>query len=452
MGETPRVGVSRIELRPKLGSAMMGYGARQGTATDRHDPLFARALYAEAGGRLLLVEIDVCLVAVAQADALRERIAERTGLQRSEVMVGCIHTHSGPETGLLPVLLGRGTPPEVEPLFDAVVEAGVCAFESAEPARLGVGSVPVCIGRNRRVESGSLDPHAVVARFDRPDGSPLAVLYVHGCHPTVLGHDNLHYSADWPGRASRAVEERLPGALAIFVLGAHADVDPHTRGMLDLAKPGQSVGVGFGEMEALGREVGVAVAECAAALESRADFEVASASTAVPLSVHGAEGREEHLERRRRDALRALALSPDLEPSIAEWYRLEAEHTQGLAPQEVRERASAVRLLLRDRMAERVAQGLRVEVAAQVLRLGPMWLLALPLEATVDVGGAWRRATSDLGAVISIANGWLRYLPAEDHYAEPEAAFHYEILNATFVPSAAATLVSAGLELRSELA
>ena len=431
---------------------MMGYGARTGTATDRHDPLFVRALYAEAGGRLLLLEIDVCLIAVAQADALRERIAGRTGLAKEQVMVGCIHTHSGPDTGLLPVLLGRGTPPEVEPLFDAVVEAGVRAFESAEPARLAVGRVDVRIGRNRRVESGRMDPHAVVARFDRLDGSPLAVLYVHGCHPTALGHDNLHYSADWPGRASRVVEERLPGAVAIFALGAHADVDPRTRGLLDLAISGQSVGVGFEEMEALGREVGVAVAECASALESRADFDVASASTKVPIAVHGAERREEHLEGRKRDALRALGLPPDLDPSTGEWYRLEVEHTRGLAPEEVRERVSAVRLLLRDRMAKRIAQGLRSDVEAQVLRLGPIWLLALPLEATVDVGGAWRRATGDLGAVLSIANGWLRYLPCEDHYREPEAAFHYEILNATFVPSAAQTLVSAGLELRSELA
>ena len=172
MRATPRAGVSCIELQPELGVPMMGYGARKGTAVGRHDPLFVRALYAEAGGRLLLVEIDVCLIAVAQAAALRERIARRTGLATAQVMIGCIHTHSGPETGLLPVLLGRGTPPEVEPLFDAVVEAAAQAFEVAEPVRLGVGTAPVSIGRNRRVEAGSLDPHAVVARIDRVDGSP----------------------------------------------------------------------------------------------------------------------------------------------------------------------------------------------------------------------------------------------------------------------------------------
>lgn len=444
--------MSRIELHPELGVSMMGYGARKGTATARHDPLFVRALYVEAGGRLLLIEIDVCLIAVAQANALRDRIARRTGLACGQVMIGCIHTHSGPETGLLPVLLGGSTPPEVEPLFDAVVEAAERAFESAEPVRLGSGTAPIDIGRNRRVEGGSLDPHAVVARIDRADGSPLAVLYVHGCHPTALGHDNLDLSADWPGAASRVVEETLPGAVAIFVLGAHADVDPRTRGLLDLAVPEQSVGVGFEEMEALGREVGTAVAKCAGALETRADFRVASANTRVAIPVHGAEGRDVHLRDRRRDALRALDLPEHLEPSTAEWYRLEREGTAGRSRHEIRERLSRVRLLLRDRTAERIAQGLRPEVEVQVLRLGPIWLLGLPLEVTVDVGRAWRRVTGDLGSIVSIANGWMRYLPCAEHYKEPDAALHYEILNATFVPEADEVLVGAGLELRSELA
>ena len=54
--------------------------------------------------------------------------------------------------------------------------------------------------------------------------------------------------------------------------------------------------------------------------------------------------------------------------------------------------------------------------------------------------------------VVSIANGWMRYLPSAAHYHEPDAAFHYEILNATLAPEADQALVSAGLGLRSELA
>ena len=61
-------------------------------------------------------------------------------------------------------------------------------------------------------------------------------------------------------------------------------------------------------------------------------------------------------------------------------------------------------------------------------------------------------ATGDFGSVVSIANGWLRYLPHERHFRQPQANLQYEILNSTFVPQAAEALVAAGLELRGELA
>ena len=454
-----RAGVCRMELRAALGMAMMGYGARRGTAAGWHDPLYVRALFLAGGnpeyGAVLLVEIDVCLIAVAQARELRERIRSRTGLASRQVVIACTHTHSGPETGLLSVLGGRSTPDDVAPLFDRVVDAAVAAFESAQPARLGTGLAPVAIGRNRRVEGGPVDPDARVVRIDRPDGSPLAVLYLHGCHPTVLGHDNLSFSADWPGAASTAIEEALPGALAIFGLGAHGDVDPRTRGLLDLAIPDQSLGASADEMRALGREVGLAVAEAARGIETRASVEIASASVRIPLPIHaGSHGEIQHdasLERRRREALAALGLPSDREPTIAEWYRLVDERTAGLSPDEVRRGASRVRLLLRDATARRMAGGLVPEVEVQVVRIGPSWLLALPFEVTVDVGRAWRRAVGEGGVVLSIANGWLRYLPHADHFAAEAAGERYEILQSTFEPDAATRLVEAAAALYERL-
>ena len=68
----------------------------------------------------------------------------------------------------------------------------------------------------------------------------------------------------YEGEAAPVIEAAFPGATALFALGAHADVDPRTRGLLDLAIPGQSVGVDFPEVERLGREIGDAVVEAAA--------------------------------------------------------------------------------------------------------------------------------------------------------------------------------------------
>jgi len=439
---------------------MMGYGARQGSAAGRHDPLYARALYlADSAGPerdLLLLELDLCLMAPAQADEVRARLAARTALAAERILVGCTHTHSGPDTGLAVLLAGAAAPSHVEPLLQAAVEAGERAWAEAAPARLGVGRGEAHIGRNRRSAEGPLDPGVVVVRVDDAEGAPRAVLYLHGCHPTVLGHENLEYSADWPGAASRTVEEALPGALALFAPASHADVDPRTRGVMDLAVDGQSLGASFEEMQALGREVGAAVAETALGITTRADAPLAAASARLSLPVHGAEGGSEAaraaLEAGRRDALAALDLPPDSDAGTGELFALTGERTRELPAEECRARRARARRYLRDRTAARFAGGLEPQVEVQVLVLGDAVLLGLPLEPTVDVGGAWReRLASPHACVVGIANGWLRYLPHPQNFREPGAERSYEVLMSTFVPDAATRLLDRGEKLLAGL-
>lgn len=447
-----RAGAARVPFELPLGGPMMGYAARAGGARAVHDPLFARALYLSEGGECLWLELDLCLLARHQADTVRRRVAERIGVPARRVVVACTHTHSGPETGLFAALGGAPTPPPAARLLDTAVEAAARARAAAGPARLGVGRAEARIGRNRRRADGPLDPELLVVRVDREGGSPLAVLYVHGCHPTALGHDNLEYSADWPGAASRVVEAALPGALAAFALGAHGDVDPRTRGLLDLAEAGQSVGVAPAAMEALGREVGEAVAAAAGAIAPVADAPVQVDEAFVALPVHGAaEGeaaRRAALADARRRAQEALGLPADADPDVGTWFALIAQRTAGLARDAARPRIAAVRRYLRDRTAPRFAGGLAPEVPLQVLRLGPARLLALPAEPTVDVGLDWKaRLGGAPGAVLGIANGWLRYLPHPRNFADPDADLHYEIAMSTFAPDAATRLLDAAESL-----
>lgn len=447
-----RAGVARVPLEPPLGGPMMGYGARSGGARGVRDPLYARALYLAGRDDCVWLELDVCLLAPAQADAVRWRVAERIGVPPPRVLVACTHTHSGPETGLFAALGGAPTPPAAARLLDVAVEAAARARASAGPARLGVGREEARIGRNRRRADGPLDPELLVVRIDREGGGPLAVVYVHGCHPTALGSDNLDYSADWPAAASRSVEAALPGALGFFALGAHGDVDPRTRGLLDFAAPGQSVGVSYEETEALGREVGAAAARAAAAIEPTRDAPVRAAAGTVVVPVHGAErgadARREALAATRRRAQQALGLAPDDDPDVGGWFVRIAERTAGLAPDEARPRIAAARRYLRDRTAPHFAGGLAPAVSVQVLALGPARFAALPAEPTVDVGLDWKaRLAGAPGAVLGIANGWLRYLPHPRNFAEPDAELRYEIAMSTLTPDAAPRLLDAAESL-----
>jgi hypothetical protein len=59
---------------------------------------------------------------------------------------------------------------------------------------------------------------------------PLAVLLSFAAHPTTLGAWNMELSADYPGVAVRALEQRFPGAEVLFFAGAVGDQAPVKSG------------------------------------------------------------------------------------------------------------------------------------------------------------------------------------------------------------------------------
>ncbi len=144
----------------------------------------------------------------------------------------------------------------------------------------------------------------------------------------------------------------------------------------------------------------------------------------LTLPVHGAadgeEARRAALQAGLARALAALEVDPNApEPGVGELFAITHERTRDLPRDEARRRIATARAYLRDRTAPRFAGGVTPSVGVQVLRLGPAWLLGVPAEATVDVGLDWKaRLDGAPGAVVSIANGWFRYLPHPRNFAE----------------------------------
>jgi hypothetical protein len=342
---------------------------------------------------------------------------------------------------------GKAEPAGVAALLEAAVRAGEAAVRSSGPARLSLARAEARIGANRSRAGGPCDPNALVLRVDDAHGAPRAVLYTFGCHPTALGPENLAYSADWPWAAGRRVAEALPGAEPIFLLAAHADVDPRTRGVKDLAETGTTRGVGFDQVERLGRELGEAVARAAITAEPMRSLAVGALASRVRLEAH----RED--EQQRRAALAALDLPMDAAPSTNDFFRLETERTKDLPPEQRRERIACVRTYLRGRLAPRFAGGAETDVEVQVLRVGDVHFAALPLEATTEVGLDWQqRVGARNAALLSIANGWLRYLPHARDFRVPGAQRHYEVLMSTFEADAASLLLDEAERLDRRLA
>ena len=450
-----------MDITPEPGVALMGYGARVGFARAVADRLHARALALDDGDAhsLIALSADVCLMAPEQALGIRQRIAAATGVGAQRILVGCTHTHSGPDTGLSELLAGKPLPAHVPALFDGLVAAGVEAWDRREPARLGWSRGEARIGRNRRIANGPIDPGVEVLRVDAESGRPLAVLFRHSCHGTVRGHDNLEVSADWPGAAAAVIEAET-GAIAPFLLGAHADVDPRTRGLMDIAIPGQSLGLGAEAVRVLGREVADTVlASLAQALPGPDDARpIRAGSRAIHLPVHlgdrSPDDARAELERRKSEVARLLGTTSDALPRVAELWDLAGTATRALPIAEARRRIAQVRLYIRDKTSPFfVGKRRSLDVEVQVLRIGRAVLLGLPLEPTTNVGLDWqeRIGHSQLGAVIGIANGWLRYLPHASDLSHPDAECHYEVLQSLLAPGACEALLAAGEALALEL-
>src|SRR5690606_18489141 len=150
------------------------------------------------------------------------------------------HTHSGPVVGenLAPLHYERLEPEEQRKL-DAYADGllgkiGAVVGEAVgklAPARLQWGSGKCAFAVNRRENKEPEVPEArgkgdLKAPVDHdlpvlsvrdPEGGLNAVLFGYACHATVLSGQT--WNADYPGYAQPGIEERYPGAVALFWAG-----------------------------------------------------------------------------------------------------------------------------------------------------------------------------------------------------------------------------------------
>jgi len=216
-------GVGRSIITPHDGVPMSGYANRE-LSHGVHDDLNARAVVLDNGtNRLALCSVELLWQRKEDTDQVRQAVAARCALRPAEIFLFTTHTHSGP--------LSYQPENWDFPLFERVADAIVTAYDSRQPARLGNGFGQLYgYNINRRWINRPADPSIGVMRVDRADGSPLALLGNYACHAVVMGADNLKISGDWPGYASRILENEMgAGTVALFSQGGAGDVNPLTE-------------------------------------------------------------------------------------------------------------------------------------------------------------------------------------------------------------------------------
>jgi neutral ceramidase len=221
-----RAGAHKVDITPKASDLPVATDSIRGQ-------LFARAIVVESGGACaVLIGLDLGAAGNAIVDDAVPRVSSVTGCPAQYIIISATHTHSSNPRGL-----GQG-PPLAKTVADAVVEAATIAKSRLAPARIGYGTTDLDLNVNRDLfnrklewrqepnPSGPSDKTLAVVEFLGADSVPIAVYMNYAMHPINFYLSGV-VSADFPGEASRYVEELFDNrAVAIFTQGASGDQNP----------------------------------------------------------------------------------------------------------------------------------------------------------------------------------------------------------------------------------
>jgi len=387
---------------------------------------------------------------------LRQRIERELDIPGSNLLVNASHTHP-------PGRLLCGNDELVERTFGAVREAAM----GMAPATVGWGrgrEDRLTMNRNLRLRDsrhwtirhanpcppddevvglGPIDPDIGVIRVDRADGRPLAAVYNFACHP-LFGDASGAITANFPGVASRLVEEHLGGATALFLQGAGGDVIDVS--FKDFKRPR--------DIEPLGVALGLAVLEALRMVETGdADLSVITETIALPRRTDIPE-RIGELEREQSRLLASLrftclnfkaflplylehALHPEHPADYSYRYlQEESVRADGLRAMDAHTRSCVEKYLANIRAMEKLAR-IQDDIATlehhralndaageptisaevQGIRIGKCVLITSSAELLVEVGlNIKRRSPYEHTFVVAYSNGYIYYgAPAADY-------------------------------------
>lgn len=256
-----KAGFARVVITPEKPMWMSGYGGRTHASEGKVHDLYARAaaLQDVSGKRVVMVSLDLVGVPKVLSERVSAAAKAKHKLERADVMFCCSHTHCGPalDQSLTHMLDMKDEDWQQvmanQKWLDArVTEAVDRAIADLKPARLatGVGNCGFASNRRPPIGTGPFDHEVPVLRVLSADGSQLrGVIFGYACHNTVLGF--YQWCGDYAGFAQLYLEERHPGATALFFSGCGADQNPLPRRKVELAEQ-------YGRMLALSVEKVVA--------------------------------------------------------------------------------------------------------------------------------------------------------------------------------------------------
>lgn len=251
-------GAARVDITPKEEELSGLFGLMGLGYAGIIDRLSARVIAVKSGeDKALIVGFDLDK-APEPITWLRE-LAQHTGIPEERILYFSTHTHSAPLTTIRPREHDRATAEQRESMnrYEVSVHEKLfaCADEALgnlRPARMGysLSSSHVSVNRNANFvftdEKGEkfpftceamnwgapIDQTLLTVRMEDLEGNPIAFFVNFPMHCCLMfmnnydGEGRMGISGDIAGRISTLVEEKYPGAVAVWSSGAAGDVDP----------------------------------------------------------------------------------------------------------------------------------------------------------------------------------------------------------------------------------
>lgn len=289
------VGTGRGDLSVyEPGIGMFGWAQPRNVVLGVATPLSVRAIAVrdEDDHHFVIACCDLCAISESLRAAVLARV-EHLGIGEHELMLTATHNHSGPSGYSAYLYYALSAPGVSRHVHDGLAGSIACAIEHAvlrlSPARAFLRTErmplaePVAFNRalaahnsNRGVVPAERPEEAVrrthtVVRFEREDGSPLALLSFFPVHCTSVHSDFQWLHPDNKGEAALYCEARVrdPEFVAVFAQESAGDVSPSFR--FDRAR-GWNVGTFDDDLESA-RDNGARQARHALELFERARHE-----------------------------------------------------------------------------------------------------------------------------------------------------------------------------------
>lgn len=245
-----QAGVAKALITPETNVWLAGYGTKRPPDGKLHDLwMKALALQDSNGARVVIITSDFQGVPKSASDPAFEELRNQFGLERRDVMITFSHNHCGPRLGDDLVDYYPVEPEQVELVMEytklmvkRLVSMVGEALASLAPVELEMGEGKATFAVNRRNNretdvpsmvaqgiplKGPVDHTVPVLAVSRPDGSRVALLFGYACHPTTLSFTK--WCGDYPGFAQIELENKYPGAMAMFVNTCGGDQNPLPR-------------------------------------------------------------------------------------------------------------------------------------------------------------------------------------------------------------------------------